>query len=84
MPVGSEHAVEEVEGVAEEDTAKDDGCIGVQCPGEDGCLKDQRPASEEEGNDEYPKRDFDKFGHGTGFFEWNFHAPEKCDQAGGG
>ena len=25
MPVGSEHAVEEVEGVAEEDTAKDDG-----------------------------------------------------------
>ena len=29
MPVRTEHAVEEVEGVAEEDTAKDDGGIGV-------------------------------------------------------
>lgn len=54
-PDGTVQAVQEVKGVAKEDTAKNDGGIGVQVPWEDGQTQDQRSACQKERGDEDPE-----------------------------
>ena len=64
-PVWTKQAVEEVEGVSEKDTTKDDGRIGVQIPGEYLLAQDQGSACEKERGDEDPERNADRHRRGT-------------------